>query len=158
MIVRILDAAERDLEDGHHFCEKQSQGLGSYFLDSLYSDIDSLSYFGGIHSLAFGYHRLLSKRFPFAVYYQIDKNIVIVKGIKESGSHLLPDSMYLIFEAGQAFIHFDMLVFVNTGLKKLVYSCIICVNTIDQIRVNFIDTFVCIIDTLIGFINPLPKL
>jgi len=28
MIVRILDAAERDLEDGHHFYEKQYQGLG----------------------------------------------------------------------------------------------------------------------------------
>ena len=49
MRVKILDAAERDLEEGHRFYERQSPGLGSYFLDSLYSDIDSLSYFGGIH-------------------------------------------------------------------------------------------------------------
>ena len=81
MRVRILDAAERDLEDGYHFYERQSQGLGSYFLDSLYSDIDSLSYFGGIHQLIFGYHRLLSKRFPFAVYYHIVEDVVIVKAV-----------------------------------------------------------------------------
>jgi hypothetical protein len=40
--VRILDAAERDLEEGYRFYERQSAGLGSYFLDSLFSDIDSL--------------------------------------------------------------------------------------------------------------------
>jgi hypothetical protein len=39
--VRILGAAERDLEEGFHFYERQSPDLGSYFLDSLYSDIDS---------------------------------------------------------------------------------------------------------------------
>jgi hypothetical protein len=61
MKIRILSPAERDLEEGYHFYESQSPGLGSYFLDSLYSDIDSLAYFGGIHQLVFGYHRLLSK-------------------------------------------------------------------------------------------------
>ena len=62
MRVKILDAAETDLEDAYRFYERQSTGLGSYFLDSLYSDIDSLSYFGGIHRVVLGYHRLLSKR------------------------------------------------------------------------------------------------
>ncbi len=81
MIVRILDAAERDIEEGYRFYEKKSPALGSYFLDSIYSDIDSLSYFGGIHSLVFGYHRLLSKRFPFAVYYRIAKDLLLVVAI-----------------------------------------------------------------------------
>jgi hypothetical protein len=54
--VKILDAAETDLEGGYRFYERQSASLGSYFLDSLYSDIDSLSYFGGIHRVVFGYH------------------------------------------------------------------------------------------------------
>jgi hypothetical protein len=49
MRIRILNAAEEDLEEGYRFYELQSPGLGSYFLDSLYSDIDSLAYFGGIH-------------------------------------------------------------------------------------------------------------
>jgi hypothetical protein len=39
MKIRILSPAERDLEEGYRFYESQSPGLGSYFLDSLYSDI-----------------------------------------------------------------------------------------------------------------------
>lgn len=78
MRIRILAAAEEDLEEGYRFYESQSPSLGSYFLDSLYSDIDSLAYFGGIHQLVFGYHRLLSKRFPFAVYYRLIEKAVVV--------------------------------------------------------------------------------
>jgi len=81
MKVTILDAAERDLEDGYRFYERQLYGLGSYFLDSLYSDIDSLRYFEGIHQKLFGYHRLLSKRFPFAVYYRIFEIEVLVTAV-----------------------------------------------------------------------------
>jgi plasmid stabilization system protein ParE len=78
MRVRILSAAEEDLEEGFQFYESQLPDLGSYFLDSLYSDIDSLAYFGGIHQIVFGYHRQLSKRFPFAVYYRIIDDVVVV--------------------------------------------------------------------------------
>jgi hypothetical protein len=78
MKIRILSPAERDLEEGCRFYDSQSPGLGSYFLDSLYSDIDSLSYFGGIHQVVFGYNRQLSKRFPFAVYYRIIDGVVVV--------------------------------------------------------------------------------
>jgi hypothetical protein len=46
MKTRILSPAEKDLVEGYRFYESQSPGLGSYFLDSLYSDIDSLAYFG----------------------------------------------------------------------------------------------------------------
>jgi hypothetical protein len=79
--VTILDAAETDLEEGYRFYERLSPGLGSYFLDSLYSDIDSLSYFEGIHRIVFGHHRLLSKRFPFAVYYKILESEVLVTAV-----------------------------------------------------------------------------
>ena len=43
MRVRILSTSEEDLEEGYRFYESQSPGLGSYFLGSLYSDIDSLA-------------------------------------------------------------------------------------------------------------------
>ncbi|KXS31549.1 MAG: hypothetical protein AWT59_2337 [Candidatus Gallionella acididurans] len=49
MRIKILSAAEDDLEDGHRFYESQADGLGTYFLDTLYSDIDSLAYFAGMH-------------------------------------------------------------------------------------------------------------
>ena len=58
-----------DLVEGSRFYEKQAEGIGAYFLDSLFSDIDSLVISAGAHPVHFGkYHRLLSKRFPFAVY------------------------------------------------------------------------------------------
>lgn len=67
-----------DLVDGHRFYERQSPGLGEYFLDSLFSDLDSLQLFAGIHEKHFGYHRMLAKRFPFAVYYRMrDENVLV---------------------------------------------------------------------------------
>ena len=52
--------------------------MGEYFFDSLFSDIDSLVLYGGIHGKVFGYHRLLSKRFPYAIYYTIEENDLVV--------------------------------------------------------------------------------
>ena len=42
MKIEILDEAQQDLIEGFHFYEKPESGLGSYFLDCLFSDIDSL--------------------------------------------------------------------------------------------------------------------
>jgi hypothetical protein len=42
MRIEILSEANEDLINGYHFYERQAPNLGSYFLDSLYSDIDSL--------------------------------------------------------------------------------------------------------------------
>lgn len=67
MKVRILPSALADLERGSRFYERQGQGLGAYFLDTLCSDIDSLALSGGIHRKIGPYHRLLSRRFPFAI-------------------------------------------------------------------------------------------
>lgn len=71
MNVQILDEAEQDLIDGSRFYEAQEPSLGEYFLDSLFSDIDSLRLYAGIHAVHFGFHRILSRRFPFAVYYRV---------------------------------------------------------------------------------------
>ena len=78
MRIAILDEAERDLVDGAFFYEAQDPGLGQYFLDSLFSDVDSLQLYAGIHPLQFGYHRLLSKRFPYAVYYRVEGSVAQV--------------------------------------------------------------------------------
>ena len=78
MKVRILTSALRDLDRGQDFYESQAEGLGNYFLDSLFSDIDSLALYGGIHRKQFGFHRLLSKRFPFAIYYLLKEESAVV--------------------------------------------------------------------------------
>ena len=63
MKIRILSAAENDIEEGYHFYESQDPGLGPYFLDTLYSDIDSLAYFGGMHRVVMGHHRMRQEAF-----------------------------------------------------------------------------------------------
>lgn len=78
MKVRILDGAMRDLLNGHRFYEAQGEGLGGYFLDSLFADIDSLCLYGGIHARSEkGFYRLLAKRFPFAVYYRLEHDDIV---------------------------------------------------------------------------------
>ena len=78
MKIRVLSSAFNDLSQGRYFYEQQGEGLGSYFLDSLFSDIDSLVLYAGIHRKVFGFHRLLSKRFPHAVYYQVETGNEVV--------------------------------------------------------------------------------
>lgn len=81
MKIEILDEAQEDLVQGFHFYESREPGLGSYFLDCLFSDIDSLLIYAGIHPVVFTYHRCLSKRFPFAIYYSLDKQLVRVHAV-----------------------------------------------------------------------------
>jgi len=78
MKIRLLSSALDDLSEGRLFYEKQGEGLGEYFFDSLFSDIDSLTLYGGIHPKFFGYHRMLSKRFPYAIYYKLEEESVVV--------------------------------------------------------------------------------
>jgi hypothetical protein len=66
---KILDEAQDDLIQGFRFYEGREAGLGAYFLDCLFLDIDSLLVYGEIHQVVYGHHRCLSKRFPFAIYY-----------------------------------------------------------------------------------------
>lgn len=69
MIIKILDLAELDLIEGFRFYEAQEAGLGSYFLTNLYADIEFLKLYAGVHEQPFkAYYRLLSHRFPFAVF------------------------------------------------------------------------------------------
>lgn len=67
-----------DLHKGRLFYEEQDSGLGEYFFNSLFSDIDSLTLFAGVHIKVFGYYRKLSQRFPYAIYYKIEDSKVIV--------------------------------------------------------------------------------
>ena len=71
MKLRILDLAEADLLSGFKFYERQSAGVGWYFLDSLSAEIESLHLYAGVHRKYLGYFRMYSRRFPYAVYYRI---------------------------------------------------------------------------------------
>ncbi len=77
MKLRLLDSALEDLDRGRRFYDRQGQGLGSYFLDSMFGEIDSLVLYGGTHRKVFGFHRLLAQRFPYGVYYRVPEGGVI---------------------------------------------------------------------------------
>ena len=81
MRIKILLSAVDDLQSGADFYENQGEGLGTYFLDSLFSDIDSLLLYAGIHPIVFGQRRLLSKRFPYAIYYTLEDDLAIVRRV-----------------------------------------------------------------------------
>ena len=81
MKIEILDEAQQDLIDGYRFYQRQSAGLGEYFIDTLFADIESLHLYAGIHSTHWGYHRLLAQRFPYAVYYQVTDEVVRVYAV-----------------------------------------------------------------------------
>jgi len=81
MNIVILPSAQEDLADGFAFYERQSPGLGTYFFESLSSDIDSLLLYAGVHRKAFGFHRLLSRRFPYAVYYSMESETAFVRAV-----------------------------------------------------------------------------
>ena len=78
MKIKILPSALEDLDRGRRFYARQGKSVGDYFLDSLFADIDSLELYAGIHLKVFDFHRLLAKRFPYAVYYQVDGEVCIV--------------------------------------------------------------------------------
>jgi Plasmid stabilisation system protein. len=79
--IEILPEAQDDLIAGFRFYEHQTSGLGSYFRESILGDIDALAVHGGAHGKVFGYHRSLSRRFPFAIYYRVDADVVRVRAI-----------------------------------------------------------------------------
>ena len=79
--VLVLDDAAVDLEQGIDFYELQKDELGSYFFDSLISDIESLSLAAGVHPIHFGFHRMLARHFPFSIYYSYDGKIARVIAI-----------------------------------------------------------------------------
>jgi hypothetical protein len=53
----------------------------AYFWDTLLSDVKSLIIYGGIHVKEMGCYRMLSKRFPYAIYYEVKNNSAYVVAV-----------------------------------------------------------------------------
>lgn len=84
MRVEILDSAHEDMANGYAFYEHQAAGLGAYFSDTLYSEMESLQLYAGIHPVRFGFYRLLAHRFPYSVYYKVANGIVKVYAVMDN--------------------------------------------------------------------------
>ena len=84
MRVKLLATAKEDLKTEARFYEGIQPGLGAYFLSALYADIDSLSFFAGIHMKQFGFYRLLANKFSCAIYYDIIDDITVVSAVLDT--------------------------------------------------------------------------
>jgi len=77
----ILRSAIEDLALGWDFYDRQGEGLGDYFEESLTAEIDSLRLYAGVHMVAYGYHRMLSNRFPYAIYYEVVEEQIRIRAV-----------------------------------------------------------------------------
>ena len=76
--VVLLDEAISDLDSGKIFYRVHGDWLANHFINSLIADAESLALLAGVHAKKWGVYRALSKRFPFAIYYEVDRNNVFV--------------------------------------------------------------------------------
>ena len=79
--VFISDEARDDIEDGRDFYDSCELGAGDYFSGCILSDISSLQIYFGLHRKHYGYHRLLSKRFPYSIYYDVVNEVVMIVAV-----------------------------------------------------------------------------
>jgi hypothetical protein len=45
------------------------------------SDLDALQFYAGIHLKVFGFYRMLTRKFPYAIYYEIEDDLVVVHAV-----------------------------------------------------------------------------
>lgn len=66
----VLAEAAADIEHAVDFYNRIEPGVGSYFRDSIISELRRLGLYFGQHPVHAGAHRALTARFPFAIYYR----------------------------------------------------------------------------------------
>jgi hypothetical protein len=79
--VFVLEEAIDDLDEGKEFYNTKEFGVGEYFWDSLISDIESLIIYAGIHKKKFGLYKMFAKRFPYAIYYEVENDFAYVVAV-----------------------------------------------------------------------------
>ncbi len=88
MRLEILDQARDDLTGGCKFYERREVGLGQYFLACLIADIESLRVFRPLLSKKYlAFHRAFSKRFPFAIYFTIEGELLRIHAVLDCRRH-----------------------------------------------------------------------
>lgn len=87
MKVRVLRRSDESILEGFDFYDSQEPGLGSRFVDSVMSDIRSLSITGGSHQIIVrDFHRKVCSKFPFSIYYRVGNGEVVVYGVYDNRS------------------------------------------------------------------------
>lgn len=84
----ISEEAVEDIEDACQFYEKQEAGVGDYFAACIRADIDGLRISAGIHRIVYrDYHQLLSRVFPFGIFYTFSASTVTIWAVVDLRRH-----------------------------------------------------------------------
>ena len=85
MNIVITESAADDIAEGYLFYERQLEGLGEYFETSIFADIRSLAVYAGVHEVHFDlYYRKIAARFPYAIYYTVENDVVSVHAVADT--------------------------------------------------------------------------
>ncbi|HTR01429.1 MAG TPA: hypothetical protein VMH83_15635 [Candidatus Acidoferrum sp.] len=76
-----MEEAVEDMIIGQSFYESQQNGIGQYFWDQIVADVETLFVCAGVHQLHYGLPRLLSERFPYAIYYEVVDEVAYVLAV-----------------------------------------------------------------------------
>lgn len=78
----ILRGAEQDVIEAYDWYEEREPGLGEEFLRCVEACISSIAREPELHPIAYqNYHRVLTRRFPFAIFYEMENNRVIIYSV-----------------------------------------------------------------------------
>lgn len=80
-IVEILREAWDDLLEGAAFYDEQAAGLGARFMDEMIAELRALPNAAGVHSTHWGCHRALPDVWPWAVYYLLEKERIVITAV-----------------------------------------------------------------------------
>lgn len=80
--LRVRPEAERDIEDAAGWYEQQRLGLGQEFLDEVLGSLRRLTEQPDLYpTLHRETRRVLTHRFPFGVYYRVDREMILVVAV-----------------------------------------------------------------------------
>lgn len=81
MTIVFSDSAKYDFADAVDFYDEQESGSGKYFYDSLLADVVRLQVSAGVHRKVKGNHRMICSNHPFAVFYEVQEETVVIKAV-----------------------------------------------------------------------------
>jgi len=86
--VHVRPEAEEDIEDAAKWYEKQRTNLGQEFLDEILHSFEIISSTPKVFPTIYKHtHRIIAQRFPFGIYYQIEKHYIIVIAVLHGSRH-----------------------------------------------------------------------
>jgi plasmid stabilization system protein ParE len=80
--IRLRIEAERDLVEAARWYEEQQQGLGQEFLNELLATLSTIAEMPSLYAVVHrSTRRALMHRFPFGIFYRIDKDRIVVLAV-----------------------------------------------------------------------------